>query len=195
MPDSLNLKDLEAIVNAWRAAGLDPAPMKVCERSIERVAQIDLEAKRIEGDSQGAFKLVARRVADGEISIAQGLAEHQAMTTARDPISNSNKMRRLPLLQRAVRAQLVNDAETSLRVQGDALIVDHINPALDDLAKAEEPTYKVLVGVGSAAEAVSAGAKTAEAWRIQQETAPKRRALYELQNLLTRRYEIARARR
>lgn len=175
--------ELAALSHALEGARLPAKTVESLTSAMARFAQLGPELQAAQDVSTLTTDII-NRIAAGEITVAQGAAEHLLGTAVEQSMSKSNSMRRGTVLYEAAQARIIRNCEAWVREHGAGLVetVD----AADEKLRTEitEKLEPVLRGITNDAHAATAGLE--KEWARAIELSDQRAALSRARESLVR---------
>jgi hypothetical protein len=109
------------LITAWEQANLPPALIAPVKDAWTRYLEIDAELGPVENDAESAATEVAEQVADGELTLAEGVVELAQRTAAMENITRGNSARKGRVLWESARGVCFRRIRAYLQQKGEEL--------------------------------------------------------------------------
>ena len=167
-------QELEHLVQSWEAAELDSGLLEPVAVAAARLAELSREWRGLETDTAG----IARRIASGELTLREGIAEHLAESAYDQRASMQTKSSRGLFVREAAIRAVEGIALRALRADSEAFITT----LEDEARKIGDETDSIAhvfheAGVEDASAALAIGGSAAEGWRLLDQLEGRRKTL------------------
>jgi hypothetical protein len=138
-----------------------------------RLSEIGQESRELR--VRDYTKEIGRRIASGELTLAEGIREHMSASAGENVASASSSYTRHHIVQEAAQGATLRIAVDALKERGEELTAA-VETAREELVDELEKLAKLASGL-DAAGAIQEGGKNVDAYREVSRLEPRRRAL------------------